>query len=98
MLFLHKLRREIPPKGGKGQWIYSQDRRNCYFHARDFRCLKAIPDLTEITESYIYMPNKSYEMLMNENIEVLEARGHWDAIVENRWSVLQTGRLPIEYN
>ena len=98
MLFLHKLRREIPPKGGKGQWIYSQDRRNCYFHARDFRCLKAIPDLTEITESYIYMPNKSYEMLTNENIEVLEARGHWDAIVENRRSVLRTGRLPIEYN
>ena len=35
MVFLHKLRREIPPAGGKGQWVYSPDRRNCYFHADD---------------------------------------------------------------
>ena len=97
MVFLHKLRREIPPSGGKGQWVYSPDRRNCYFHADDLGCLKRIFDLTEITPDHLYMSNENFKRLTKENIEVLEQRDHWESIIENRCSVRLTGRLRKEY-
>ena len=97
MVFLHKLRREIPPSGGKGQWVYSPDRRNCYFHTDDLGCLKRIFHLTEITPDHLYMSNDNFKRLTKENIEVLEQRDHWESIIENRRSVRLTGRLRKEY-
>ena len=59
MVFLYKLRRDIPPKGGKGKWQLSRDKRNCYFHADDLGCLHQVFELVKFKAADLYMSNEN---------------------------------------
>ena len=93
MVFLYKLRRDIPPKDGKGKWQLSREKRNCYFHADDLGCLRQVFELAKVKAADLYMSNENFKKLTNANIEQLERRDHWEPILQNRRSVRLTGDM-----
>ena len=93
LAFVFKMRRKVPPPGGKGAWVLSPDKRNCYFHSEDLGCLRLVYELRNIQIEDIYMSNDNYSRLKEENIQELISREHWDAIRNGRQSVRLTGHL-----
>ena len=92
MVFLYKMRREVPPAGG-GRWQLSQENLNCYFHASDLGCLKQVYALRDLSVGDIYMSNKNIKKLKQENVDELERRDHWEPILDNRRRASRTGSL-----
>ena len=93
LAFVFKMRRKVPPPSGKGAWVLSPDKRNCYFHSEDLGCLCLVYELRDIQIEDIYMSNDNYSRLKEENIQELVNREHWEAITNGRQSVRLTGHL-----
>ena len=62
--------------------VMSKDKQNCYYHSSDLICLRQNDELKDCQITDVYMDNKSFKMLKEENKEELWQRGHWDAIID----------------
>ena len=60
----------------------SWDRQNCYFHSGDMTCLHQHHELVNVTIEDVYMDNKNFKMLKEENKEELKRRNHWEAVLD----------------
>ena len=80
MVFKFKTYHHVP--AGDGVWVMSQDKQNCYFHARDMTCIHQIHELNNARISDVYKDNRSFKDLKPEHVRWLEVRGHYKAVVE----------------
>ena len=93
MVFRYRARRMILENGNKKKWVMSKDKLNCYYHSSDLICLRNNDELKECQITDVYMDNKSFKMLKEENKQELQHGGHWDAIIDGRERVKLTGDL-----
>ena len=93
MVFRYKYYRKIPEDNTLKKWVMSKDKLNCYFHAHDMRCLHQIAEIKDVKIPDVYMDNASFKRLKPENIQVLEWKHHWDAVVENCQKLARDGHL-----
>ena len=83
----------VPENGNKKKWVMSKDKLNCYYHSSDLICLRHNDELKDCQIRDVYMDNKSFKMLKEENKEELWCRSHWDAIIDGRERVKLTDDL-----
>ena len=93
MLFRFRVQRLVPMGDDKKKWVMSKDKRNCYFHAETLDCLRMLYELRAVEITDVYMDNKSFRQLTQENKAVLRRREHWDAIVDGREKAKLHGHL-----
>ena len=93
MVFCFKTYRLVPALGSQGTYVMSCEKQNCYFHAKDMRCLHQINELVNICILDVYMDNRNYRDLKLENRQRLEVRGHLEAILEVHEKLARDGHL-----
>ena len=93
LVFRYRARHMVPENGNKNKWVMSQECQNCYFHLGDLDCLHKHYELADIQIKDVYMDNKSFNMLKEENKEELRWRNHWDALIDGRECIKLTGCL-----
>ena len=94
MVFQYRYYRKVP-QGPPEQrtWVMSQDRKNCYFHARDMGCLHQLQELQNVDIPQVYMDNVNFRALKLENICVLKRKNHMETILETREKLARDGHL-----
>ena len=84
---------QMAPTPGGGPWQMTHEKHNCYFHSNDMGCLRQLYELCNAEKADVYMDNKNFNLLSNENKQVLVERDLWDAIVDARERAKLHGHL-----
>ena len=93
MVFMTRMHRDIPVKQ-KGQdkpkWVKNLKCTPAYFHMCDFACLNEVDELKQhkLKKKDLYFKNSVYSDLFKGNIKFLKDLKYWEAIVQNRATVL----------
>ena len=70
--------------------VLGERKGNAYYHAQDLACQKRECELTDVTNKDLYIKDKLFARLMEEQKTLLKKREHWKPLRHARLQVLKS--------